>query len=349
MEKNKKLITFILPSKNSGGTHVVIQLFNGINRIDENYSLHRVGKSVFGLFGELIKLFFYFVTSHFYKGNKVFVITEPLQCVIAVFSGVTYVRYVQAEDLSLFKKRAFFFGKVITLIQRLSTLKDRKFLYVSDYVKIKYLNQKIGGNNNCLSLKVNPLVDPGFVLISRAESGRFINNIKTYTVGYMARKSPSKGLDEFCFWMNSLGPNLSGKISKIIIISNEISYSTLKSKLKINFELICPSNYADIIETLKSVDVFVFNSKSEGFGLPPLEALLCGAQVVCSKCGGVDEYLDKSNSFLFNISDEVSFIDALSQPILHGICLDVDKSSLINRYSEYYNDFLTDVMNFIEK
>ena len=345
MEKNN--VIFILPSKNSGGTHVVVQLLNSIEKIADNYSMYRVKKSIFGLFGEFVKLFFYFIKMRFCKSKNIFVITEPLQCVIAAISGVDYVRYVQAEDLSLFKKRALFFGVFITLIQKISTLRDGKFLYVSDYVKKQYLNQKIGRKNNSLSLKVNPLVDSEFLNISK--SSQLPCNLNGFIIGYMARNSPSKGLDEFCSWMNSLEGNLSDKINKILVISNEVTNSTLKSKLKFNYELVNPRSYNDIIVALSTVNVFVFNSKSEGFGLPPLEALLSGAQIVCSKCGGVDEYLDNSNSFLFNVSNKDSFIDALSKPILHGISLRVDKECLIGRFSKYNNDFLSDVVQFIEE
>ena len=39
-------------------------------------------------------------------------------------------------------------------------------------------------------------------------------------------------------------------------------------------------------------DVFVFASRSEGFGLPPLEAMACGCAVVTTDCGGVRDYVE---------------------------------------------------------
>jgi glycosyltransferase involved in cell wall biosynthesis len=39
-------------------------------------------------------------------------------------------------------------------------------------------------------------------------------------------------------------------------------------------------------------DLFVFASRSEGFGLPPLEAMACGCAVVTTDCGGVRDYVE---------------------------------------------------------
>jgi glycosyltransferase involved in cell wall biosynthesis len=45
-----------------------------------------------------------------------------------------------------------------------------------------------------------------------------------------------------------------------------------------------------LAELYSSSDVFVFASRSEGFGLPPLEAMACGTAVVTTDCCGVNEY-----------------------------------------------------------
>jgi glycosyltransferase involved in cell wall biosynthesis len=48
----------------------------------------------------------------------------------------------------------------------------------------------------------------------------------------------------------------------------------------------------------RSCDVFVFTSRLEGFGLPPLEAMACGVPVVTTNCGGVTDFVDGRNALI---------------------------------------------------
>ena len=45
-----------------------------------------------------------------------------------------------------------------------------------------------------------------------------------------------------------------------------------------------------LADLYRQATVFVFPSLLEGFGLPPLEAMACGAPVVTTACGGVSDY-----------------------------------------------------------
>ena len=57
-------------------------------------------------------------------------------------------------------------------------------------------------------------------------------------------------------------------------------------------------------------DVFLFPSKIEGFGWPPLEAQACGCPVVASDCGSLKEVLENSAE-IYPVDDDYSMADAI--------------------------------------
>ncbi|WP_250434155.1 glycosyltransferase [Hanstruepera flava] len=58
-----------------------------------------------------------------------------------------------------------------------------------------------------------------------------------------------------------------------------------------------------IIQILQEAHVFVSTSIEETFGLAVREALLCGATVISTKSGGVEDTLNSSNSILVEVGD----------------------------------------------
>lgn len=62
-----------------------------------------------------------------------------------------------------------------------------------------------------------------------------------------------------------------------------------------------------------SADVFLFTSYTEGFGLPPLEAMACGTPVVTTDCIGNRDYsIDRKNCLMVKPGDH----EALAQAII---------------------------------
>jgi alpha-1,3-rhamnosyl/mannosyltransferase len=60
-------------------------------------------------------------------------------------------------------------------------------------------------------------------------------------------------------------------------------------ELRTNVYFIGPVNDADLPALYSACDTFVFPSLYEGFGLPPLEAMACGAPVICSNTSSLPE------------------------------------------------------------
>jgi alpha-1,3-rhamnosyl/mannosyltransferase len=65
-------------------------------------------------------------------------------------------------------------------------------------------------------------------------------------------------------------------------------------------------------------DLFVFPSLFEGFGLPPLEAMACGAPVACSHAASLPEVVGEA-AVLFDPEDLASMVAAM-----RGALVDAD-------------------------
>jgi len=62
--------------------------------------------------------------------------------------------------------------------------------------------------------------------------------------------------------------------------------------------VVSPQNDAELGRLYQSCSVFVFPSWQEGFGLPVLEAMACGAPVVTTACGGVSDFVHHGENCL---------------------------------------------------
>lgn len=67
-----------------------------------------------------------------------------------------------------------------------------------------------------------------------------------------------------------------------------------------------------IAEIYRSCDAWLLPSRSEGFGLPGLEALACGTPVVATRCGGPEDYVDDGrNGVLVDVDDAAAMSEGL--------------------------------------
>lgn len=80
--------------------------------------------------------------------------------------------------------------------------------------------------------------------------------------------------------------------------------------------------------------LFVFPSLYEGFGFPPLESLVCGTEVLCSKASPVPEICENFVTY-FNAQDS----EELSKKILekYNSNYTYDSETIIKKITQKYN------------
>ncbi|MCX7798129.1 MAG: glycosyltransferase family 4 protein [Melioribacter sp.] len=126
-------------------------------------------------------------------------------------------------------------------------------------------------------------------------------------IGMIARFSPGKGHEEFI----SAAKYLSEKYRnlKFMIVGEasrgeqdyENSIKLLSSRFGLDGKIIFTGFRKDTPEVLAAMDIFVFPSHAEAFGIALAEALSMGKPSVCSNSDGVlDIAVDGVTSFLFN-------------------------------------------------
>ncbi|MGC8979169.1 glycosyltransferase family 4 protein [Caldisericum sp.] len=87
----------------------------------------------------------------------------------------------------------------------------------------------------------------------------------------------------------------------LVMIGNKNTLLKIVREKNIRFNYVFFENPTDdkMAQLYSSVDLFVFASHVEGFGLPPLEAMACGTPVVTTDCLGVRDFvIDSENAIL---------------------------------------------------
>ena len=87
---------------------------------------------------------------------------------------------------------------------------------------------------------------------------------------------------------------------------------TLNVRPKIHFLDFVP--YEDLPALYSSAEVFVFPSRYEGFGLPPLEAMKCGAPVITSNISSLPEIVGE-NGMMVSPDDHEQLADSILKVI----------------------------------
>ena len=144
---------------------------------------------------------------------------------------------------------------------------------------------------------------------------------KEMLIGMMARFSPGKGHEEFLLAAKELNKNFS-KLKFLIVgepSRGENDYAEAIKKLASDYKLsnlIFTGFRSDTPEVLSAMDIFVFPSHAEAFGIALAEAMSMGKPSVCSNAEGVlDIAVDGVTSLFFENKNADDLIRKISMLI----------------------------------
>jgi glycosyltransferase involved in cell wall biosynthesis len=243
------------------------------------------------------------------------------------------VRYIFNPSLKSLKHSKFIVIQNRTLLQQLVDLgvTENKILIVIHHLftnnpadleskKLKYPVIKIASSlfasNELLQIGVKDfsLVHLGVDLKTFNPKNRTVSNQKEIHLGFYfhphQRKNPIlvESLVEYFVKLNK-------KNIFIHIFGNSFNKKKVNNYVIVN-ENITEYEYARKIANL---DLFIFVSKMEGFGLPPLEAMASGVPVITSCVGAVPEYMNSDCGIMLDneLSKEV-WIQEITKLVENG-------------------------------
>jgi glycosyltransferase involved in cell wall biosynthesis len=121
---------------------------------------------------------------------------------------------------------------------------------------------------------------------------------KTFTFGHMGFLSTRKGTDMLVKAFLEAFPNKEDV--KLICKTSHNQYHYMVKDKRIEVQ-IGPVTHEELIENFfKKIDCFVFPTKGEGFGYPPIEAMATGVPAICTGWSGPEEFLDKKDSYILD-------------------------------------------------
>lgn len=117
-------------------------------------------------------------------------------------------------------------------------------------------------------------------------------NNSVFTFGTMGALSVRKGTDLLVTAFEAAFPK---KIKDVQLIckSSHSYYPFMVRDDRIKVDLSILTHSELLTEFFKNIDVFVFPTRGEGFGLPPLEAMATGVPAIVTNWSGPEEFMNK--------------------------------------------------------
>lgn len=154
---------------------------------------------------------------------------------------------------------------------------------------------------------VGGAVDPRFQPGADATAVRAAHGIVRPFVLYNGGLDPRKNVDLLLDAFARLPPALRARHQLVLVGRGELEQAALArraAQLGIRDDVVLPGFVPDddLVALYGACALFVFPSRFEGFGLPPLEAMACGAPVLCSRATSLPEVVGHDDA-LFDPDD----------------------------------------------
>jgi len=225
-------------------------------------------------------------------------LSENLSCIkIATIHDL--IPYVMPETVG--KGYLLKFLKTIPIVVE----KSDAIITVSEYSK-KDLLKFFPINPD--KIYVTPLAaNKNYKLMNKAYCSSYLlnnYNIKNKFILYIGGFSPRKNVKALIYAFSKIKKSLSKPVNLVIVGSNKDDLNILKilcDRLRISKDVVF-TGYVKETELpifYNVCEVFAYPSLYEGFGLPPLEAMSCGAPVITSNISSIPEVV-KDNGILID-------------------------------------------------
>jgi len=219
-------------------------------------------------------------TAPLVKKNQIIYIHDA--AIIDEPAGFTsnFVRYYSL----LYKVLSVRSKRIITVSNFSKGRLEQYFPFVRDKISVSYLGTDHIANYPILNgyLEKNSLISNNYFLaVSSANPNKNFKIISDVLIG-------EKGNGDYTFVI------VGGKSSKV--------FRAEKLKNEHSIKYLGYVSDEELVTLYKHAKAFIFPSKYEGFGLPPLEAMYMGTPVIASKSASIPEILE-SNALYFKYDD----------------------------------------------
>lgn len=122
---------------------------------------------------------------------------------------------------------------------------------------------------------------------------------------FIGNVHPHKNIDRLIRVADRLSNELSGNLQLVLVGKDDYFQKRLKKETNDSKAVVWTGFVLDdeLISLFKGAAAFVFPSLTEGFGIPPLEAMACGTPTIVSKAGSLPEVCGKAALYI-NPHDE---------------------------------------------